>query len=293
MSDPAGGVVVLRPAQPDLVWSHDAGAVAAHSHNFYNELPAHDNRSALQIRRPGRLARQSSALYRVRRTFTIDVDTRVAAAQLPARWRWMRPLSAGRSRGCAAGAPGARRCDRHRCRGPRAAGDRSVPDGAAGRCVRGRAACLRHRPRRAGLHGDHRCLAGLPRAGHARLRPRPAQPTGSPRPRRRPRRAAPRSPPGRRADQAVAAGHPSGLGGSHPPVQLHERVRVPLQPAPLPQPRPAVLPGPRARRQPPTGPLPGPHRHQATIENTTNATTDPRTPPSLERPPANRPWRTT
>ncbi len=79
---------------------------------------------------------------------------------------------------------------------------------AADRRVRRLAACLHHRSRRAGLHGDHRCLAGLPQAGHARLRPRPAQPTGRPRPRRRPRRAAPRSPPGRLADQEVAAGAP-------------------------------------------------------------------------------------
>jgi transposase-like protein len=40
--------------------------------------------------------------------------------------------------------PGQEGPDRHRCRGPRAKGDRSVPDGAADRCVRRLAACLRH-----------------------------------------------------------------------------------------------------------------------------------------------------
>ena len=95
-------------------------------------------------------------------------------------------------------------------------GDRAVPDGGAGRCLGRVAAPVRHRPRRAGQHGDHRRLDGLPRPGRARLCPRAAQPAGRPRPRRGSRRAAARRAPGRLAGQAVAAGYPPGLGWTRP-----------------------------------------------------------------------------
>ena len=95
-----------------------------------------------------------------------------------------------------------------------------VPDGAADRCIRRLAARLRNRSRRARCAGHHPRLAGLTLAGGARLRPRPAQPAGRPCPRSGSRLAAARSAPGRLAGQAVAAGHPSGLGGRGPPGQL-------------------------------------------------------------------------
>jgi hypothetical protein len=52
--------------------------------------------------------------------------------------------------------------------------------------------------------------------------------------------------PGRLAGKAVAAGHPPGFGGGRASSQLPGRVRVPVQPPRLSQPRHAVLPCPRA-----------------------------------------------
>ena len=122
----------------------------------------------------------------------------------------------------------------------------------------------------------------------ARLRPRPAQPAGRPRPRGGPRRAAARRPPGRLPGQAVAAGHPPGLGRGGAPAELPERVLLPLQPAPVPQPRPGLLPRARTRRRPRSGALPGPGRRpQAQGEATRRA--GPARPPAEHRPPTGGP----
>jgi hypothetical protein len=55
------------------------------------------------------------------------------------------------------------------------------------------------------------------------------------------------------AGQALAARHPPGLGWRRAPRWLPQRVRVPLQPALVPQPRNAVLPAARAGRRPRPG----------------------------------------
>jgi site-specific DNA recombinase len=59
---------------------------------------------------------------------------------------------------------------------------------------------------------------------------------------------------------------------------LLERVRVPLQPSPLPQPGAAVLPSARARHRPRPGALPRPHRQPAATESTPRAAAGPRAP---------------
>ena len=110
---------------------------------------------------------------------------------------------------------------------------------------------------------------GLPRDHRARLRPCPAQPAGCPRPRGGPRKAAARGPPGSLPGQALAAGHPPGLGRGHAPAELPERVLLPLQPAPVPQPGPGLLPRARARRQPRSGAIPGPGRSSQAQEEAT------------------------
>ena len=56
--------------------------------------------------------------------------------------------------------------------------------------------------------------------------------------------------------QALAAGHPPGLRRRGAPDRLPRRVRLPLQPPALTQPRHAVLPGARARRRSRPGALP-------------------------------------
>jgi hypothetical protein len=65
---------------------------------------------------------------------------------------------------------------------------------------------------------------------------------------------------GRLAGQALAARHTPGIGRRSAPARLPERVRVPLQPAPLPQPRARLLPRPRTRREPRPRALPRPDR---------------------------------
>src|SRR5215472_12977261 len=79
--------------------------------------------------------------------------------------------------------PGQEGAHRHRGGGPRAEGDRPVPDGGAGRWLGGIAAPVRDRRGRAGREGHHGRLDGLPRPGRARLRPPAAQPAGRPCPR--------------------------------------------------------------------------------------------------------------
>ena len=102
----------------------------------------------------------------------------------------------------------------------------------ARRRLRRLAAPVRHRPRRAGRHRDHRRLAGLPRHRRARLRPRPAQPT------RRPARGD--DPfellPGVHRVASLAKrwllGTHQGSVDDGAPAELPRRVRVPLQPPP-------------------------------------------------------------
>ena len=103
-----------------------------------------------------------------------------------------------------------------------------------------------------------------------RLRPSTSQPACRPRPRRGSRRAAARRAPRRRAGQAMAAGHPPGFGRRSTPARLPGRVRVPIQPAQLTQPRPGLLPCARARRRARSGPLPGPPRRQEAAPGTGN-----------------------
>ena len=76
--------------------------------------------------------------------------------------------------------PGEEGADRHCGGGLGPEWARPVPDAAAGRCVGRLAALICDRSRRARRASHHRRLAGLPRAGEARLRPRPAQPAGRP-----------------------------------------------------------------------------------------------------------------
>ena len=100
-----------------------------------------------------------------------------------------------------------------------------------------------------------------------------------------PRRAAARSAPRRLPGQALAAGHPPGLGRGGAPAQLPERVHLPLQPPPLPQPRHGLLPRPRARRRPRPGALPRPRRGPAAQEDPASSPRR-RWPPAEPRPPA-------
>jgi ISXO2-like transposase domain len=62
-----------------------------------------------------------------------------------------------------------------------------------------------------------------------------------------------------------------GLGRGGAPAELSGRVRVPLQPAPLGQPRPGVLPAARARRRPRPGPLPQHRGRQAATKDPADA----------------------
>ena len=145
--------------------------------------------------------------------------------------------------------------------------------------------------RRAGQQGDHRRLGRLQRPGRpgatpmsgAIRRPRP--------PRRGPRGAAARCPPGRLAVQAVAAGYPSGQGRPGAPAGLPQRVHLPVQP-----------PASRSRGMVFYRVLELAAGHDPVRYNDIRATTKPRNrpprqrgtghPPSLDRPAADRPWRT-
>ena len=82
------------------------------------------------------------------------------------------------------------------------------------------------------------CLGGLGYV-HERRSQRAARALAAP---RGPRRALAGRAPGRLAGQALADGHPPGLGGSRSPARLPRRVRVPVQPAPVGEPGPGVLP---------------------------------------------------
>ena len=101
-----------------------------------------------------------------------------------------------------------------------------------------------------GYHG----ITGLGYA-HVRRSQRAARARGED-----PGKAAARGAPGRLPGQALAAGHPPGLGRGRAPAELPERVLLPLQPAPIPQPGPGLLPPTRARRRSRSGALPGPGR---------------------------------
>ena len=120
---------------------------------------------------------------------------------------------------------------------------------------------------------------GYPRATQSARRQGPG---------RGPGQAATRRAPGRRAGQAVAAGHPPVLGRPGTPAELPERVRLPVQPAPLPRPRHAVLPRPATRRHTQTGALPRPGRRPETQASHATAPDPPR-PPAEPGPPPRRP----
>jgi hypothetical protein len=130
--------------------------------------------------------------------------------------------------------------------------------------------------------------AGSPTEGP----PWPLHPRASRRPRLPGVPTAARGSPGGLVGQAVAPRHPPGLGGRGPPCRLPERVRVPLQPSPLPQ------RGHLFYRMLELAVAHEPVRYRDLIVNR-EPKTSPRIapagrghPPSLERPPANRPWRT-
>ena len=71
--------------------------------------------------------------------------------------------------------------------------------------------------------------------------------------------------------------HHGSVGDAHV-GRLPERVRVPLQPPPLPQPRDGVLSGARMRRGPRPRALPGPHCQRATSGRAAHAAARPRAP---------------
>src|SRR5204863_7386958 len=85
-----------------------------------------------------------------------------------------------------------------------------------------------------------------------------------------PWRAAARGAPDRLTDQTMATGYPPGLGGGRPPAQLPERVRVPLQPAPIPQPRAGLLPNTPARHRPRPSALSRPGPQPSAQDDTTH-----------------------
>ena len=202
-------------------------------------------------------------------------------------------LPGGRARGKIGG------FDRHRGGDPGAERVRPLPDAASGRRVGRLAAPLRDRSRRAGRDDHHRRLAGLPRAGETRLRPRPPQPAGGPGPRR--------EDPGELllpvvhrvaslAKRWLLGTHQGSVDDAHLASYLNEFVfrfnrrrsrsrgmvfyRVlELAVAHDPVRYQDLIATKRPRAVLPTPPLPG---SQARGH-----------PPSLERPPANRPWRTT
>ena len=120
----------------------------------------------------------------------------------------------------------------------------------------GVAARVPGRPRRTGRQGDHRRLGGLPGRDQGPYLHEPlkgASAGGR-------IEAAARRAQGLFTGQALAARHPPGLGRRGAPGQLPRRVRVPLQPPQLPQPRAGLLPRARTRRRPRARPLPRPHR---------------------------------
>ena len=158
--------------------------------------------------------------------------------------------------------------------------------------VRGLAASVRDRSRGTRRDGCDRRLAGVQGTRQARVLPRQAQSAGRPIPWRGSRQAASRRTSGHLAGQAVAARHPSGGGGRRTLGQLPQRVRVPLQSSPFPQPGNAVLSGSRTRRRPRSRALQRPHHQPSAPESSRQHPPLVRgRPPSLARPPANRPWR--
>src|SRR4051812_21154076 len=105
--------------------------------------------------------------------------------------------------------------------------------------------------------------------------------------RTRHRRASTGSPPWPR----LTAGHPPRLRRRRPPPQLPRRVRLPVQPPALAQPRTGLLSGPRVRRRPRARALPRPRAQSPTNSRPTTTPRNPWQPADLERPSAKRPWR--
>jgi hypothetical protein len=101
-----------------------------------------------------------------------------------------------------------------------------------------------------------------------------------------------RSSTGSRRCRNVGCSAPPGSGQHRPPAQLPRRVRVPVQPAPLTQPWPGLLPGTGTGRRAPARALPRDDRHLPTSRAAAHPPQARGHPPSLDRPAANRPWRT-
>ena len=155
---------------------------------------------------------------------------------------------------------------------------RPMPKATPDRGIVGLTASFRDRCRRARLDGHHRRLARLRRAGSTRLPPPTAPPAGRPGGRGGALGAAAWSPPGRFAGQARAVGYPPGRRGQGTPGQRPERVRVPLQPPPFPQPWNGVLPGAGTRRHSRTGARPRSRRRPATACSAAHTTEGKRAP---------------
>ncbi len=102
-----------------------------------------------------------------------------------------------------------------------------------------------------------------------------------------PGEAAARRPPGLLAVQTVAAGNPSRIGGARAPAGVPERVRVPVQPPELAQPRPGVLPRAGTRHRARPGALRRHPRRQETAQQAAAATGH--RPPAQPEPPRRRP----
>lgn len=120
-------------------------------------------------------------------------------------------------------------------------------------------------------------MAGLPRTGPTRVRPRATEPASCSRSRTGSSCPAPDGAPCRLTGQEMAAGHPSGLCRRGAPTELPQRIRVPVQPSSLAQPRDGVLPHPPTHSRSRPRPLPRPRHDTKTEEDTTAPARSPRT----------------
>ena len=133
--------------------------------------------------------------------------------------------------------------------------------------------CIRDsRHHRSRCHGHHRRVERLPRYRRARLPPRPAQPTRRTGARRGHRRAAARRAPDRVTGETVAVVYPSRRGRSRSSAWIPQRVLVPVQPAPLEQPRAGVPARAATGRRPRSCPLHPTRRPSRAEEEAADAT---------------------
>ena len=177
---------------------------------------------------------------------------------------------------------------RRRRRGAdRATGLWPLSDGPARRRVGRLAACVPRRQRAGGRDRDHRRLGALCAGDQGPLHPRPDSrrcgAAGA--------QAAPRRAQGLLTGQTMVARHPPGVSRPRPPAQLPQRVRVPLQPPPIAEPRARLLPRARARCRPRPAALPRPDRQPSAQRHSAPAAENPRAPSQPGALPAGRPWR--